>query len=520
MLLIHQIKCPIGTEFSKEMIARKLKCSDSDILSCEIERQSLDARSGHFEWSYSVYAQLRNERKYLRNKDVEEKERPVYEVPQGVKTEDRPVIAGFGPAGMFAALILAEAGMRPVVIERGKPCEERIKDVEKFFAEGILDEESNVQYGEGGAGTFSDGKLTSRSKNYRVRKVLEELVEAGADPAILYEHMPHLGTDRLRSIVTNIRKKIISLGGEVHFSVKLESLDLKDRTLNGVLTSNGRIDTQAVLLCLGHSPFSTYQSLYEQGVHVIPKDFALGVRVEHPQILIDRNQYGEYAGHPALGHASYKLTHRSSAGRGVYSFCMCPGGIVVPSSSDHETLAVNGMSYSARDGKNANSAILVQIPVSDYDHGHPLDGFAFQHAIEKKAYRGGYQAPAMNIRDFVNHDQSAAAVLESSCPRGILMEDMHGLFSDAVNVSLEDSFIAFDRKIPGFLDGLMVGTETRSSSVIRMVRDENGQSVNTAGVFPCGEGAGYAGGIVSSAADGIVQAENVIRFYREKQIAG
>ena len=518
MLLIHQIKYPVGTQFSKEMIARKLRCSDSDILSYEIERQSLDARNGHFEWSCSVYARLRNERKYLRNKDTEEKERPVYEIPEGVKTDDRPVIAGFGPAGMFAALILAEAGMRPIVIERGKCAEERIRDVELFFREGVLDEESNVQYGEGGAGTFSDGKLTSRSKNYRVRKVLEELVEAGADPAILYEHMPHLGTDRLREIVVNIRRKIIRLGGEVHFSERLESLCLRERTLTSVVTAHGKIDTQAVLLCLGHSSQATWRTLYEQGVHIIPKDFAAGVRVEHPQSLIDRNQYGEYAGHPDLGHASYKLTHRSFAGRGVYSFCMCPGGIVVPSSSENGAFVVNGMSYSQRDGANANSAILVQIPVSDFDNSNPLNGFACQQAIERKAFRPGFRAPAMNIRDFVKRTGPSELQLASSYPLGVIPEDMHDLFSDPVGISLEDGFLAFERKIPGFLDGIMVGTETRSSSPIRMVRDESGQSVNTAGVFPCGEGAGYAGGIVSSGTDGIVQAENVIRFYREKEI--
>ncbi len=517
MIRIHQIHVPVTQTLSVSHIAKKIKARPSEIHSYEIERESLDARGDHLQYIYTVLAQVSNEHRYLKLKDVTEGTKETYQLPEQLTVSTRPLVVGFGPAGMYAALILSECGLRPLIIERGKSVDERTKDVEAFFYQGLLNPESNVQYGEGGAGTFSDGKLTTRMKNIRITKVFEEFIEAGADPAIMYQHRPHLGTDQLRFIVKNIREKIIRLGGEIRFETKLEKLIIKDGAVTGAVTDKGTIETDTVLLCAGHSAADTYTSLFEQGIEIVQKDFAAGVRVEHPQAMIDQNTYGKYYGHPSLSPASYQLTARTSAGRGVYSFCMCPGGVVVPASTMEETLAVNGMSYSARDGKNANSAILVQIPRTDFDHGHPLDGFRFQKELEKKAYRDAYQAPAMNIRDFVNFLPASQAVIETSFPRGIVMEDMHALFSDAVNTALREGFLNFDRKIPGFVDqGIMVGMESRSSSPIRIPRNEDGCCESCKGLYPCGEGAGYAGGIVSSAVDGIRQAENAIRSLRNE----
>ena len=512
MLKINQVKCPVGNVLTAEHIASKLHCRPSDIRSFQIERESLDARGDELHYSYTVYADIRNPGRYLRMKDVSEGTPEIYTLPASpADPSDRPVVVGFGPAGMYAALVLAECGLRPVVIERGRSVERRAEDVAGFFTGSELDPESNVQFGEGGAGTFSDGKLTTRIKNIRIHKVLEEFIEAGADPAIAYQQRAHLGTDVLRNIVRNIREKVISLGGEIYFETRMESLILDQGKVKGVHTSKGDMLSGHVILCAGHSASDTYEKLYMQGMQVIQKDFAAGVRVEHPQEMINRRQYGNFADHPALSAASYQLTYSASNKRGVYSFCMCPGGVVVPASAIPGTLAVNGMSYSARDGKNANSAILVQIPHEDFDHGSPFDGFALQKELEKRAFRPHYTAPSQNIADFLTHSISSFPVIQSSYPRGVVQEDMHQLFSDDVNAALEEGFTAFDRRIPGFISqGIMVGMESRSSSPIRIPRNEDGSSVSVQGLYPCGEGAGYAGGIVSSAVDGIRQAENVI----------
>ena len=510
MLKIHQIRVEIGDTLSKEHIARKLKTRASAILSYEIERESLDARGNDLHFSYTVYASVQNEERYLRLKDVSQETREDYVLPVVRNKAMRPVVIGFGPAGMYAALLFAECGLKPLVIERGSAVEKRSKDVEHFFHDGTLDEESNVQFGEGGAGTFSDGKLTTRIKNFRIRKVLEEFVEAGANPSIIYEHRAHLGTDVLCTIVKNIREKIIRLGGEVHFDERLEKLIVKDGRVTGIVTNKDRYEAEHVILAIGHSAADTYHNLLLQGVHMEQKDFAAGVRVEHPQALIDACTYGKYAGHPSLGAASYQLHAKTSVNRGVYSFCMCPGGIVIPSSIKEGELVVNGMSYSSRNGANANSAILVQIFRRDFDQGHPLDGFAFQKELEKAAYRKGFRAPSQNIRDYLHHT-TGELCLSSSYPLGTTVEDMHILFPEEVNVAMEEGFRIFDRRIHGFIEqGIMIGMESRSSSPVRLARNEDGQSLTVQGLFPCGEGAGYAGGIVSSATDGLKQAENVI----------
>ena len=512
MIKINQIHCGLDETFSKETIAKKIGCKTEDILSFEIERKSLDARKQNLYFSYSVLAEVRNEKKYIRQKDVSYGERIIYENLHCDNMKHRPVVAGFGPAGMFAALILAEGGCRPIVIERGKPVEERTKDVQSFFQTGVLNPESNVQYGEGGAGTFSDGKLTTRSKDPRIRKVFAEFVEAGAKEEILYDALPHVGTDVLTAIVRNIRNKIIRLGGEILFETKLESLRIQNHTLEGIMTNKGYIPCEDLILCIGHSAAESYETLYKQGITMMPKDFAVGVRVEHLQSMIDRNQYGEYAGHPALHAASYRLTYRASNGRGVYSFCMCPGGVVIPSCSEEGQLVVNGMSNSKRNGKNANSAILVQVYTKDFDKGNPLDGFQYQKKLEKGAFRYSYMAPSQNISDYLQKQISDSLYLKSSYPREVVTEDLHHLFPKEINLAMEEAFMDFDHKIKGFASkGIMVGMESRSSAPVRMPRNETGVSLSCEGLYPCGEGAGHAGGIVSSAVDGIKQAENVMK---------
>ncbi len=511
MIKISQINIPLSRGLSKEDIAKKLHCSPSDIKDYQIIRKSLDGRHHELHFSYSVAASVKNQEKCLRLRDVAEYDMRPYELPKATKT-CRPIVAGFGPAGMFSAMILAEAGLCPLVIERGKPCQERAKDVEAFFTKGILDTESNVQYGEGGAGTFSDGKLTTRIKDFRIHKVLQEFIEAGASESIAYEARPHLGTDALQQIVVNIRNKIISLGGTVLFNTRLESIIAQDDCVKGIVTSNGTYDCDSLVLALGHSAADTYRALHDQNVFISAKDFAAGIRVEHPQEMINRCQYGEYYDHPALLAASYTLKHQARNKRGVYSFCMCPGGIVIPASTQVETLAVNGMSYASRSGKNANAAILVQIPKSDFLRDTPLDGFAYQHMLETNAYRLGYKAPSQNIFDYLKKQSSSSLAIASSYPRGNEFFDMHRLFEAEVNDALSEGFEAFDKMIPGFIaQGIMVGMESRSSSPIRIDRNDSGQSLNIKGLYPCGEGAGYAGGIVSSAVDGIRQAEHLIR---------
>ena len=518
LLKINQIKIPVGKQLTTDDIAKKIHATNNAILSYEIERESLDARDKQLVYSYTVLAKVKNPEKYLKRKDVIEGKKEVYQNPSECNTQERPIIVGFGPSGMFAGLLLAECGCKPIIIERGKNVDERTKDIQEFFQNGILKQESNIQFGEGGAGTFSDGKLTTRMKNIRVQKVLEEFIEAGADPSIAYQHRAHIGTDVLRILVKNIREKIISLGGDIHFNTRLDEIILENQKVKGILTNKGTFSCTYLLLCCGHSASDTYETLYKQGIPMIQKDFACGVRVEHPQTLINQNQYGNFADHPALSAASYSLTYRASTDRGVYSFCMCPGGVVIPASTENHSLAVNGMSYSQRDGKNANSAILVQIPTKDFDHGHPLDGFQFQKELEKRAYINLFNAPSENIKDYINHKTPSTLTIESSYPRDNTLTDMHTLFSDDVNQSLEEGFMNFDHKIPGFIDqGIMVGMESRSSSPIRIVRDEQGQSIQVKGLYPCGEGAGYAGGIVSSAVDGIRQAENVIQSIQKAE---
>lgn len=515
MILINQIKCTLEQTCTKEILAKKLGCSVSDIHSFQILKESIDARKETIHFVYSVIAEVKNEKRFLKNKDVTEGKKPEYIIPEATfQTNSRPVVVGFGPSGLFAALLLAESGYKPIIVERGGDVDQRIHDVDKFWKEGILDSESNVQFGEGGAGTFSDGKLTTRIKDNRVIKVIDEFIEAGADESIRYEAHPHIGTDKLRNIVKNIRQKIIRLGGEVHFNTKFEKLILGDHGIEAIQTSQGTFPTNHVFLCLGHSAKDTIENLYNQNVFIEPKSFAIGVRVEHHQDFIDKNQYGKFYHHPRLRAAEYHITHTSSNGRGVYSFCMCPGGFVIPSASTQNTLVVNGMSEQARNQENANSAILVQVPVEDFYKESPLDGFKFQEEIEKKAYElggGNFVAPIQLISDYMNNQTSTSLsnVKPSYC-LGTSFQDLSKLFNDEINMSLKEAFSAFEKKIPGFSNGIMTGVETRSSCPVRIKRNENLESCTLENLYPCGEGAGYAGGIMSSAVDGIRVAERFI----------
>lgn len=524
MLLINQVKCTLDEPCTKETVASKLNCKAKEIHSLRLVKESIDARKDEIQFVYTVLVEIENESRFLKFKDVSLGEVPTYPVKElNVPLNHRPIVVGFGPSGIFTALTLAEAGCKPIIIERGKDVDQRIIDVETFWKDGILNTESNVQYGEGGAGTFSDGKLTTRIKDKRVIKVINTLLDAGASEEIRYQAHPHIGTDKLRDIVKNIRKKIIALGGEIHFDTKLEELCISDNKVTGLIANGKEYKSDTVFLCLGHSARDTIATLYTQHVYLEPKDFAIGVRIEHPQDFINQSQYGVFKDHPRLHAAEYRLTHTATNGRGVYTFCMCPGGDVISSPSLSDTIVVNGMSESGRNKENANSAVLVQIPTSDFYHDSPLDGFKYQDELEKAAFNlggGNYKAPIQLIEDYLNHQPSTS--IKSVTPTyslGVTPSDLHSLFNEETNKALEEGLQAFNRKIKGYAEvgAVMTGIETRSSCPIRIKRDESLQSIDIKGLYPCGEGAGYAGGIVSSAVDGIRCSESFIDAHNEIQ---
>lgn len=436
--------------------------------------------------------------------------------------KQRPLVVGAGPAGLFAALTLAQAGARPILIERGKPVEQRTHDVTRMQQKAILDPESNVQFGEGGAGAFSDGKLTTGIKSPYVRQVLETFVEHGAPREILILQKPHIGTDKLKGVVASIRNQIIALGGEARFSTRLTELLLHGHHVVGARVTGPlgeeEIRTDTVLLCIGHSARDTVQSLFNQGVIMVQKPFAMGVRIEHPQAMVNRSQYGRFADHPALKAADYKLAAHTPDDRGCYTFCMCPGGEVIAAASQPGGLAVNGMSYHARDGINANAALLVGVRPEDFGDDHPLSGFVMQRAIEQAAFRTGgsnYHAPVQRVEDFL---QGRASVrlgdVQPTYLPGVTPADLRDCLPDFIIQDLKLGIRAMDQQLRGFAhpDAVLTGVETRSSSPVRMVRDKlSGEAEQFAGLFPVGEGAGYAGGIVSAAADGISAARSAMQ---------
>lgn len=428
----------------------------------------------------------------------------------------RPVVIGTGPCGILAALILAQMGLRPLILERGKAVRERTKDTWGFWRKSVLDPESNVQFGEGGAGTFSDGKLYSQIKDphHYGRKVLTEFVKAGAPEEILYVSKPHIGTFRLVKMVEHMRATIEALGGEFRFSSKVEDLHVEDGNVRGLTLGGGeQIRADHVILAIGHSARDTFEMLHARGIYVEAKPFSIGCRIEHPQSLIDRARYGPNAGNPLLGAADYKLVHHASNGRSVYSFCMCPGGTVVAAASEPGRLVTNGMSQYSRDERNANSAIVVGITPEDYP-GHPLAGVAFQRKWEERAFALGganYDAPGQCVGDFMAGQASSnfGSVLPSYKP-GVHLCDLSSTLPDYALLAMREAIPAFEKQIRGFsqADALLTAIETRTSSPIRIKRnDDDLQSLNTRGLFPAGEGAGYAGGILSAAVDGIKVAE-------------
>lgn len=527
MIRINEIKLSLDDDESllKSKAAKILKINEKYIESYTIFKKSVDARKKddvHFTYALDVIITLDEEQ--IVNKCKSGKVQIVkpyhYELPQNKRTSQfRPIVVGFGPAGMLAGLILAQAGAMPIILERGKDIDARQRDVNEFWTKRKLDEESNVQFGEGGAGTFSDGKLTTGIKSPYIRKVLEELYEAGAPEEILYSSKPHIGTDRLAIVVKNIRKKIERLGGEVRLESKLDKLYTANGAIQGVsYTHRGErtdIETDSVIMAIGHSARDTVEMLYKLGVEIIQKPFSVGARIEHPQSLINKAQYGKFANHPKLGAADYKLSCHGLHERGAYTFCMCPGGTVVAAASEKEGVIVNGMSSLARDGENANSALLVGIEPKDFPSEHPLAGIYYQREIEHKAFLLGgsdYKAPAQLVGDFLQGKQSTQlGSVQPTCPTGVTLTNLDEVLPQKVSATMKDAIVQMDKKLNGFnmYDAVLTAPETRSSSSVRILRDEF-LECNIQGIYPCGEGAGYAGGIVSAAVDGIKCAHSVL----------
>lgn len=527
MIRINEIKLSLDDE--EELLAEKaakvLKINKKYIKSYTIYKKSVDARKKddvHFTYSLDVIITLDEEqitRKCKSNK-VSIVKPYVYTLPENKRVSSfRPVVVGFGPAGMFAGLILALSGLKPIILERGKAVEERTKDVDLFWQTGKLNEESNVQFGEGGAGTFSDGKLTTGIKSPFIRKILEELYEAGAPEEILYSSKPHIGTDRLVEVVKNIRKKIEKLGGEVRLECRLEKLIVANGFVHGVTyTHKGEkidLETDSVIMAIGHSARDTVEMLYNMGVEIMQKAFSVGARIEHPQSLINKAQYGKFAGHKKLGAADYKLACHGLHERGAYTFCMCPGGTVVNAASEKEGVIVNGMSSLARDGENANSALLVGIEPKDFPSDHPLAGIYYQREIENTAFKlagSNYKAPAQLVGDFLKGIESKElGNVQPTCPTGVTMTNLDLCLPEKVSATMKSAIVEMDKKLNGFnlYDAVLTAPETRSSSSVRILRDDLLQC-NIRGVYPCGEGAGYAGGIISAAVDGVKCAHAVL----------
>lgn len=508
MIRIHQVKCSDPKDIEGALL-KKLNMPKQDLLSWTVHRKSMDARGPKVLFSFIIDAEVRHEKKYLRKKDVRiaPDEKFTFEPSGQTPLENRPVIVGFGPAGMFAALLLAQMGYCPLVLERGSQIDKRTQDVDRFWKEGILDPESNVQFGMGGAGAFSDGKLTTRSKDLKARKVIEELVRFGANPDILYEQYPHVGTDGFVKIVKALRRETEALGGEFLFDARLDDIRVENGSLSAIhIVGQGWIDAQALILAIGHSASDTIRMLNQQGLNMESKPFAIGVRIEHDQNFINHAMLKERVDDPALLPARYQVTQTVSTGKGVYSFCMCPGGYVVASSSEPETVVVNGMSYSDRGGTNANAALLVQ--VGSEDTGDSLfDGLSYQEKLEHAAYdlTHSYRAPMQLASDFVEGRISDHfGNVRPTYPLGYVFTDFNTLLPGPIAKSLKEALIAFDHKIPGFIDdAVLTGVETRSSSSIRILRDHTSLQSNVRGVYPCGEGAGYSGGIMTSAIDGL-----------------
>lgn len=527
MIRITQLKLPIShtpEELQKKI--SKLLRSGSVPFTYEIKKQSLDARHKDEKmFVYTVDVSIREEKKILRkvhnNNIMSTIEKPYHFPAPGITPLSHPpVIIGSGPAGMFCAWYLARAGFRPLVLERGEEASKRLETVEAFWKNGVLDPDSNVQFGEGGAGTFSDGKLNTLVKDSfgRNHEVLRRFVEAGAPKEILYQQKPHLGTDMLVGIVQKLRQETEAMGGQFRFRSKVTDLHFENGALKEIeINENEIIPAQVCVLAVGHSARDTFSMLHKRGLTMEPKSFAVGVRMEHPQSMINLALYGEEE-NEILGASSYKVTHTCKNQRGVYSFCMCPGGYVVNASSEPDMLAVNGMSYQARDGQNANSALIVTVTPDDFPEEGPLGGIAFQRELERAAWKAGEgKIPVQLFEDYKNHRPSTALGSVQPCMKGeYKLTDVRSILPKEIGDSIEEGIFAFGKKIPGFDrgDALVSAVESRTSSPVRIVRDSKDLTCNIDGIYPCGEGAGYAGGITSAAMDGIKIAESISKKYR------
>ncbi len=525
MLRINNVKLPV--DYTDDLILKRvcaeLRCTAKAVASVSMHKRSVDARRKndvHFKCSLDV--ELNSDEKAAltkcRSKNIERAEPYSYELPRGEKPPLSPVIIGAGPAGLFAGLILSLAGFEPMIIERGAMIERRTRDIDEFFGGGSLNANSNIQFGEGGAGAFSDGKLNTGTKDSRARKVLEEFVLAGAPEEILYNSKPHIGTDYLHTAVKNIRKRIIEHGGSFKFNTTVSDFKIKDGAINAVVTEGGDIiNCRSLILAPGHSSRDTYERLNRLGIHMEQKPFSIGVRIEHLRSMIDRSQYGIYAGRGRLGAADYRLVTHLPNGRSVYTFCMCPGGEVVAAASEEGAVVTNGMSRFARDMVNSNSALLVGVEPSDFGSDSVLAGIELQRRFERDAFilgGGDYRAPAQRVWDFINGVKSTSfGRVQPSYRPGVCPADLNKIMPEYMSSSLRAAMLEFNDRLKDFAypDAVLTGMETRSSAPLRIIRGSDLQSVSCRGLFPCGEGAGYAGGIISAAVDGIKCAEAIIR---------
>ena len=526
MIRINDITLPLdyNDDILKKLAAREVGCKPTDIKAIKLVKRSVDARKkSNVHFKVSVEISVPNEEKMLKKlpqNKVSSVKNKTYVPPKSAPLSKRPIVVGFGPAGMFAALTLAQSGLKPIVLERGQDADTRIKAIETFQRDRILDENNNVQFGEGGAGTFSDGKLTTGIKDIRIRHVFKTFVEFGAPKEILYLAKPHIGTDVLRNVVKNIRQEIIRLGGEVIFGARLTDYTTENgRIMSAIYEKDGKTfetGTNNIILAIGHSARDTFELLNRKNISMSQKSFAMGVRIEHLQSEVNKSLYGDFHSHPALSAADYKYVVHLPNGRSLYTFCMCPGGYVVAAASEKETVVTNGMSLFKRDGKNANSALLVNTEPKDFGSDYVLAGMELQRKIERAAFIAGgknYNAPISLVGDFLKGVKSTTlGNIKPTYTPGVAFAKLEEYLPDFITNTLRDGLPLIAERASFFKadDAILTGAETRSSSPVRINRGENMMSLSVRGLFPCGEGAGYAGGIVSAAVDGIKCSEAVI----------